>query len=215
MTTEEYVAKKKEEIQAIIEKYYCSGEADKISLDGGGIDWSLWASIERTIEYLKLHKSTDNESESDNFIYKVLKSMEVILYSIYLDAGIGAARGFKLNGTVIGGEILVNDQVYSLKVDASDGQIAIGVSEGSSSGFSIMGATVLGVSEETFRDYRCSVDSEGNITHANMCMCDTDANSEVVHKFSLGIGGYLGVGLAAEIGWDIDEIVEKLMKIWQ
>ena len=30
MTTEEYVAKKKEEIQAIIEKYYCSGEADNI-----------------------------------------------------------------------------------------------------------------------------------------------------------------------------------------
>ena len=56
MTTEEYVAKKKEEIQAIIEKYYCSGEADEISLDGGGIDWSLWASIERTIEYLKLQR---------------------------------------------------------------------------------------------------------------------------------------------------------------
>ena len=30
MTVEEYVAKKKEEAQAIIEKYYCSGEADNI-----------------------------------------------------------------------------------------------------------------------------------------------------------------------------------------
>jgi len=37
MTTEEYVAKKKEEIQAIIEKYYCSGEADNI----GDVEKSL------------------------------------------------------------------------------------------------------------------------------------------------------------------------------
>jgi len=82
MTTEEYVAKKKEEIQAIIERYYCSGEADKIEDVGDCLKETSFIGLKIVLDILEKQYQENSYLSADEAAVAFAK--EIYAASLYI-----------------------------------------------------------------------------------------------------------------------------------
>ena len=145
----------------------------------------------------KFNLNSDGTFTEYNLFYKVTDTFGAVIFSLEFDLDVG----FGLGGSATFGfvEISALYELLTLSFHLDIEDINFGIKNAQQSGLSLAGVNLFGWDHSNFYD----IPSGKNIE-----------KSSESHVVGVSAGAFVGFGISAEVGWNIDYIAKRLEEIW-